>query len=96
MHRTHALTPTQLYLPRLAPSLVDRSRRIGEQADALQKENSEISDRVLKQREEIAGLVYELDSAIKELEKSAAEFENPDANLEHLVDEARDMHDETT
>lgn len=92
LSRPHALPAQKLYLSHLAPSLSQQSQSLQQRQESLQSENSEILQRVLKQREQIEGLVKGLENVVVDLDQSAAALKPED--IEELVQEAREVDDE--
>ena len=90
--RPHALPAQQLYLSHLAPSLSQQSQSLQLRQDALQAENAEILQRVLKQRKEIEGIMKGLENVVADLDQSAAALKPED--IEELVNEAREVDED--
>lgn len=58
----------------------------------MQAENAEILQRVLKQREQIEGMVKGLENVVVDLDQSAAALKPED--IEELVQEAREVDED--
>ena len=75
--RPHTLSPQTLYLAQLAPYLTKAESNLKTDLIALQGENEEIADALLRQREEIERLVLGLEAAVQDLEETNAILGNP-------------------
>ncbi|RMY42858.1 hypothetical protein D0864_15993 [Hortaea werneckii] len=90
--RPHTLPAAQLYLAHLSPSLAQASQDIQQQQEVTQAENSELLDRVLQQRSEIATLVQGLENVVADLDASVATLKPEE--LDALREEGRDVDEE--
>ena len=79
MFRPHALPAQQLYLAHLAPALSECSRDLQSRQEALQSENVEMLDRVMKQRREIGALLQGLESVVADLDSSVGSLQSQEA-----------------
>ena len=92
--RPHTLPAQQLYLSHLAPTLTQHSRTLRERQDVVQTENVELLGHVMQQRKGIEGLFKGLETVVADLDASVATLQSPDANVEGLRDEVRDVDEE--
>ena len=90
--RPHTLPAAQLYLAHLSSSLTQASQDIQQQQEVTQAENSELLDRVLQQRSEIATLVQGLENVVADLDASVAALKPEE--LDALREEGRDVDEE--
>ena len=78
-YRPHELPPQQLHLAHLAPALSEYSSQLHSRQEALQSDNVEMLDRVMKQRREINALLQGLESVVSDLESGVASLQSQES-----------------
>lgn len=77
--RPHTLLAQQLYLAHLTPALSEYSQELHQRQEALQSDNVEMLERVMKQRREIGSLVQGLENVITDLDSSVGSLQSQEA-----------------
>ena len=79
MFRPHTLPAQQLHLAHLAPALSQYSQELSTRQEALQSDNVERLERVMKQRKEIESLFRGLDNVFTDVESSVGSLQSHEA-----------------